>query len=172
MSRNYTAKGATISPCGKYRYDLWREWEHPKPDEPWCVFSGLNPSKADGKDDDPTIRREVDFAERWGFKRYAKVNAYGLRSTDPTGLWTGFVEPVGAENDSYIRAWAQRSARFVGAWGDNVQLLREHEVKTIVRELGIAIYALRLTKRQHPQHPLRLRADTEPFVWLPGKVAP
>ncbi len=88
---SYIRKGATLSACGRYRYRLWREWRlHPKPAlwDMWtdaagqpivdgageqlgepkaCIFIMLNPSTADGDQDDPTIRRCVGFAKAWGF---------------------------------------------------------------------------------------------------------
>jgi hypothetical protein len=47
-------RGAEFSPCGKYRYALWRIWDFKKP---LAMFIGLNPSTADASKDDPTIKR-------------------------------------------------------------------------------------------------------------------
>ena len=51
---------AKISSDGKYRYSLVREWDKEKPK---VLFIGLNPSTADEKTDDPTIRRCIGFAK-------------------------------------------------------------------------------------------------------------
>lgn len=56
-------KGATFSPCRTYRYDLWRKWSDTNPP---LVVIGLNPSTADERRDDPTIRRCISFARKWG----------------------------------------------------------------------------------------------------------
>lgn len=37
-------KGAIISDCGRYRYQLWRIWNE---DKPLCMWLMHNPSKAD-----------------------------------------------------------------------------------------------------------------------------
>ena len=45
---------AVISKCRKYRYSLSREWNK---DKEKVLFIMLNPSKADDKIDDPTVKR-------------------------------------------------------------------------------------------------------------------
>ena len=65
-----TFRQCIFSPCRRYRYTLWREWTLPI--EQWdpsryAVFIGLNPSTADELVNDPTIRRCIDFANRWGY---------------------------------------------------------------------------------------------------------
>ncbi len=77
--------GAHLSPCRQYRYRLWRDWD---PGAGRCVFVGLNPSTADEHTDDPTIRKCVGFAKRWGFGAIDMVNLFAYRSTSPKGLLT------------------------------------------------------------------------------------
>ena len=55
-------KNATISDCQKYRYALSRTWDCK---ERAVLFIALNPSTADEKNDDPTIRRCIDYAKNW-----------------------------------------------------------------------------------------------------------
>lgn len=57
-------KNAVIDESGQYRYSLIREWD---PDKPKVVFIMLNGSTADAENDDPTLRRCIGFAQRWGF---------------------------------------------------------------------------------------------------------
>jgi len=45
---------AHISDCGRYRYSLTRVWD---PGLPRATFCMLNPSKADAKVDDHTVRK-------------------------------------------------------------------------------------------------------------------
>lgn len=61
---------AVFSPCGKYRYRLWRVWGDA---DRRCLFIGVNPSKAGAVDNDHTIRKEIGFAKRWGFGAYCWV---------------------------------------------------------------------------------------------------
>jgi hypothetical protein len=159
--------GATFSPCRKYRYALWREWDSSKPA---VVFCGLNPSTADEAVDDPTIRRELGYARSWGFGRLVKVNAYGYRSTDPRALWK-VEDPRGPDNFLAIKAHCFEAMKraggmqFVAAWGNNIRDRDALELRSMLRFEGVPIHALRLTKRGQPQHPLYLPKDMLPFVW-------
>jgi len=62
MIMTHIESGATIDDTGTYRYALWRTWDAVKPRMLWIM---LNLSTADGKSDDPTIRRCVGFAHAW-----------------------------------------------------------------------------------------------------------
>lgn len=151
--------GALFSPCRAYRYALWRDWDISLPR---VVFCGLNPSTADEYSDDPTIRREVGFARAWGFGGLLKVNAYGLRSTDPKEL-RKVTDPVGEDNDLAIKIYAHEAALFVAAWGNNIDERRAFELRRMLRLEGIKVYAVKVTNRGNPGHPLYVKADTWPF---------
>lgn len=75
---------ADISDCGRYRWRLSRRWD----DGPQACFVMLNPSTADGLDDDPTVRRCVRFARGWGYGELVVVNLFPYRATDPGELIT------------------------------------------------------------------------------------
>lgn len=90
-SQRYLKSSAVLSADGRYRYELAR---HLSNDPATVLFIGLNPSTATDVVDDPTVRREVDFARRWGFGRYVKANLYALRSTHPSELKRA-ADPVG-----------------------------------------------------------------------------
>lgn len=162
MSIVYTDKGATFGPCRRYRYALWREWDASKPT---VVFCGLNPSTADANYDDATIRREVGFARSWGFGRLVKVNAYAFCSTKPEGLWKA-PDPYGPDNVEHLRYWAKKATWFVAAWGNNIRDEQAYKLRLLFIVNRVTVHALKITKQGQPHHPLRLRADTKPFVWL------
>jgi hypothetical protein len=159
---------ATFSPCRRYRYTLTRMWDATKPT---VVFCGLNPSTADETQDDPTIRRELGYAKAWGYGKLVKVNAYGFRSTDPKGLWT-VDDPRGPDNFAWIKMRAFELGRegglFVAGWGNNIRERDAFELRRMLRFEGVKVHALKLTKQGNPSHPLYLRADLKPFVWLGG----
>jgi hypothetical protein len=80
-TRESMRRHATISDCGKFRYRLWRKWGSGSP----LLFVMLNPSTADGEQDDATIRRCLRFAMAHDFGELEVVNLYAYRCTDPQG---------------------------------------------------------------------------------------
>ena len=90
---------AAFSPCGHYRWWLERVWQ---PAAPRLLFIGLNPSRADGQRDDPTLRRLVGFGRRWGFGSLEVLNLLALISPSPAVLRRA-TDPVGAEADFWLQ---------------------------------------------------------------------
>ena len=149
-------RAACISPCGQYRYWLTREWGEGSR----CVaFVGLNPSTADGETDDPTIRRCVAFAKSWGYDSLAMLNLFAFRATQPA-------DPVGPDNDQWLRIASASAAITVTAWGvDGTFKGRFVDVRPHLTRL----HYLRLTKDGHPGHPLYLPASLTPTPY--GRTA-
>lgn len=157
---------AWFSGCGTYRYRLGRRWGLAV-DTP-VTFVMLNPSTADAREDDPTIRRCIGFARSWGFGRLVVVNLYALRSTDPRGLWR-HADPVGPDNDEHLAdaafVAASQDAPLVAAWGANARPDRVAEVLALPHMDRLT--ALGTTKSGAPRHPLYLRADAAPEPYEP-----
>jgi hypothetical protein len=61
-----------------HRYTLWRIWDHMFCTD-YVQFIGLNPSTADESQDDPTVRRCIDFAKRWGAGALCMTNIFAFR---------------------------------------------------------------------------------------------
>lgn len=160
-----TVYGATFSACRRWRYRLWRRWEP----GPTVLFCGLNPSIASEEADDPTIRREIDFAKRWGFGALLKVNLFGIVSTDPMGL-ARVEDPIGPANDAHIADAVGRADLVVAAWGCGPGKLRSlvEARAERVRLLMPAARCLGLTKDGQPRHPLYLAKSTALQVWRRG----
>src|SRR4051812_49823510 len=89
---------AVISACGAYRYVLTRQVGG---GVRRATFIMLNPSTADASNDDPTIRRCIGFAQRWGCGQLAVLNLFAYRATDPADLKRAS-EPVGPENREWF----------------------------------------------------------------------
>lgn len=152
---------ASISHCKAYRYSLVREWSR----HGQLVIIGLNPSTADHRCDDPTVRRCIRFAKSWGFGKLVLVNLFAYRSTDPAVL-TLVDDPVGPRNDQSIRQAVHAADLVVVAWGNRGDLLNRH--LDILSWLP-APHCLGTTKSGFPRHPLYLRRDTKPVPFLcPG----
>ena len=82
---------ATWSEDRKYRYSLIRRSGFVG--DSMVLFIMLNPSTADEDNNDPTIRRCVGFANRWGYDWLYICNLSPLRSTDPKGMIAAGPEP-------------------------------------------------------------------------------
>lgn len=159
---------ATISFCGRYRYDLTRIWNRDVPTGKTKFLNviGLNPSKADAKDDDPTIRRCVNFAKAWGMDGLLMTNLFAYRSTDPSALYD-CEDPMGELNSDALTAAAQMASIVLVAWGTAGNTLgRDKEVLRLLKDVGVEPYCLAITKKGFPQHPLYVRADAERQLYL------
>ncbi len=157
-----TLKGAKISECGKFRYHLTRVWDLTGPK---LGILGLNCSTADAVKDDPTIRREMGFARRLGYGSIYKGNIFAYRATDPKVMKRAR-DPVGPENDLWIKGIASCVDRLIVAWGAHGSFKnRDREVYELLR--GKSLWCFGVTKDGHPKHPLYLRGDTPLVPWKP-----
>src|SRR5580692_943110 len=148
-------RGAFID--GVYRYSLWRRLGESRNR---VLFIMLNPSTADGTVDDPTIRRCVTFARRWGYGRLEVCNLFAYRATDPRELCR-VVNPVGPLNDATIARAAKRADKVVVAWGVRGVLM--HRAGVVLRVLDSkAVCCLGTTRDGSPRHPLYVRGDSPP----------
>ena len=158
---------ASYDATRKYRYTLHRRWS----DGPRRVcFCMLNPSTADARRNDPTVRRCIGYAMDWGFDALEVVNIFALRSTDPSALGAD-PDPVGPRNTNAIVRAARRS-EFVGAaWGVHgalggrgTSVLGKLCPKGDVRSLG-------MTREGFPKHPLYLPRTARPEPICPDLLA-
>lgn len=156
---------AVISPCQCYRYSLTRTWRiHGTSDGQGhrVLWVMLNPSTADGSANDPTIRKCVGFAKRWGAGAIEVVNLYAFRATDPARLREPVCEPVGPDNDVHIRAAIDRAAQIVCAWGANASDHgpRPAAVRRMLDEAGRTAHCLGRVASGSPRHPLMVAYAT------------
>lgn len=159
-----------------YRYRLIRRWDEARP---IVNFICLNPSTADALTDDPTVRRCVRFARSWGFGQLVLTNLFALRATDPSELCLTQRDPVGLENDKFLRIAAHNAELVVAAWGGIDNLYRNNvgfalkRALRVYRMLDRSVSVLGLTKPpgSQPRHPLYMRADTQPIPWMWLEVA-
>lgn len=157
-------KGAIISECGLYRYELTRDWER-EPSTPRLPIIGLNPSVASATLDDPTIRRCVSFAKRDSFSGITMLNLYAFRATDPEEMFKAD-DPVGPDNMKYLELHAaisiSQGAPILCAWGAGGSGGLARYVTKLLVDKGASLVCLGLTKQGHPRHPLYVKGDT-PF---------
>lgn len=159
------SEGAQFSHDRRYRYRLWRRWDPARPQIAFCM---LNPSTADERADDPTIRRCIGFARDWGYGGVEIVNIFALRAADPRELRRAH-DPIGRANDAHVIDVAQRSAAVVIAWGAHGALLARGAAALRLLSPRARLLALGWTRAGEPRHPLYLRRDVRPIDVAAGR---
>jgi len=150
------------------------------------LFIGLNPSTADARRNDPTLRRLIGFATVWGFAELVVLNLFARRSPHPAALRTVH-DPVGVENDAVLAAWFARWAEqglmdlWLG-WGAKGTMLQrscmvqrvlepfcQQRIKRFPGHCGPLM--LGLTRSGQPRHPLYAPRNKvlQPLVWAESR---
>lgn len=144
--------GAVFADDRTHRLYLWRRWEKVGP---WVMFIGLNPSTADERLNDPTVRRCIGFAHKWGYSGMFMCNAYTLVSTDPKKLNTE--TPIVRGAQLAMRVIRNRCEKAIAAWGNQIVLVRDWEDRVVRIKKDLSpLHCLGVTKLGHPRHPLYL----------------
>lgn len=139
-----------------YRYLLWRQWAGT---DRLVLFVALNPSTADERQDDPTIRRCKGYASDWGATGFMVANLFAYRATLPADLLTA-VAPIGPQNDQLLVEVAKLSTLVIACWGNH----GTHQGRSdAVRRLLPSLHSLRTNKTGEPCHPLYLPAGLKPI---------
>ena len=155
----YADAGAEISPCGMYRYILWRLFSPLESGGRVLYWIMLNPSTADGNEDDATIRKIARYSRAWGYAGLSVFNLFALRATDPRCLMR-HPDPVGPENDRYLKMYCGGDCDIILAWGAHgCHLDRARMVVEQLRRTSSRLYVLGMTKKLQPKHPLYLPGD-------------
>ncbi len=161
MSELFEQRGATFSPCGRYRTRLWRIWG----DQPPAVFCMLNPSTADETSNDPTVERCERRARATGFGGLQVVNLFALRSTDPRALYSE-IDPIGPGNDEAILDACAGAGIVVCAWGAHGKFrARGNWVRDLLYDAGARPHVLALNRDGTPKHPLYVGYNVQPTPW-------
>jgi hypothetical protein len=173
---NCTAHGdpscwAVLSDCGRYRYLLARTWDDYLGEGEWwdrapqralMVFVMLNPSTADGREDDPTIRKCIGFARRNGCGGILVVNLFAWRETHPKLLPRG-PEVIGEHNEEFIGIALRNPLLAIGvaAWGRmSTRLHRQSASTRVAAQCARRLHCLGTTQDGSPRHPLMLPYST------------
>ena len=148
---------ASFDPTGQYRYSLGRRWST----DPTLAIIMLNPSRADGSVDDPTIRRCMGLAQGWGFGAIAVVNLFAYRSPHPRVL-RQVTDPIGPENDTALNEAAHQADQILLAWGNWGSLgRRDRTVLALLQPHQPKCRCLGKNRTGQPRHPL----------YVPGSIS-
>lgn len=153
-------KGADISECGRYRYELSRVWND---EEPALGFIMLNPSTADAMLDDPTIRRCAGFARDFGYGGIMVRNLFAFRATKPKNLPIDRAVAEGPRNYEVLLRCVEEPT--VCAWGVHGGEAGEAVVERLIGAGANQLFHLGLTKAGYPRHPLYLPGRTQLTSW-------
>jgi hypothetical protein len=156
-------KAAIFSDDHKHRYVLTRIWDESKP---LCCFVMLNPSIADDKIDDPTIRRCITFATNWRYGGFYIINIYSYITSNPKNI----IEDEKSKHDNicfHRDIMNMKNIRlFVFAWGINK--IDKEVVNILINYLkycGLQPYCIKQNKNGSPAHPLYLKSDLKPILY-------
>lgn len=166
--------GAWFSPepIPIYRYALWRRWTR---GGPLLLVSMLNPSTADHRRDDPTIRRCIGFAKRDGFSGIIVLNAYAFRATKPRDMFAA------ADPDGPLNRAAKQEAAVIArdtSEGRAPVVMMAHgthggeggrRTYDILQQAGCDIRALGVTNDGSPRHPLYVHGEAPMWPWAPAE---
>lgn len=164
--------GARFSDDRVYRYLLWRKLNPLHPSEGSAsdqsvLWIMLNPSTADEVTNDRTIKRCIDFSQRWGYRRMEVCNLFAYRATDPKEL-KRVSDPVGPENKTEIISAAADADRIICAWGNQGAINQQDAVVLKwLAETDRLLHCLNYTKRRFPWHPVRFRGKPTPVLFRP-----
>lgn len=166
-----------FSPCRKYRYVLWRQFYSMLAVTPpllpvegnrehnYLMVIGLNPSTADETQDDPTIRRCIGFAKRWGYGALCMTNLFAWRATRPEDMKRQD-DPCGPDNQHHLLSSAKGAGMVLAAWGKHGSY-RSQDLTACawLSEIGVNMHCLRENRDGSPIHPLYVASKTAPIAY-------
>ena len=176
---NTLESDAAFSGDGQYRWWLRRRWNSGRRR---LLFIGLNPSAADQRRDDPTLRRLLGFAGGWGYSELIVLNLYARVSRSPSTLLR-VQDPIGPANDPLLAGWGDRWAEDAAmdlwcGWGCfGGRMHRDRQVISLLRPAlarrrsrhrkSEGPLCIGLTQAGHPRHPLYAsgRLRLRPLHW-------
>lgn len=136
------------------------------------VFVMLNPSTADAFKLDPTVRKCVQFAARWGSDVLEVVNLFAYRSPHPDDLDNAIPRGTVEEDDAIVEACTQPGRTItIAAWGNHGTRDGRHEhVRALLSRRRVQVWHLGLTCGGYPLHPLArgkafIPLTREPTEW-------
>lgn len=153
----------------QHRVKLWREMD--PANSAFALFIGLNPSTATEREDDPTLRRCMSFAQSFGCGSLLMMNLFTIRSPEPAVMKAHPMPCVPGANDFCLREAAAEAHIIIAAWGAHGgHRGRDVEVYRMLTEtVGRKLYCLGVTKEGYPRHPLYVKGGTIPQPY-PGRV--
>ncbi|HUJ45239.1 MAG TPA: DUF1643 domain-containing protein [Opitutaceae bacterium] len=153
-----------FSPDRRYRYTLIHRWDELLDPGRGIAWICLNPSTADERQLDPTLRRIRDFSAAWGYAFFVMLNLFAWRATDPAAMKAA-VDPIGPDNDPWIDHWGTRAERIIVGWGEH-GAHRGRDRQVLARLDPRKTFCLGRNASGQPRHPLYVARRTRPIPAL------
>lgn len=156
----YEKSFATFSEDNKNRYSLFRQWDSSLK---VAMVIGLNPSNANGEEDDPTIGFLYRVLKHNGYGGFFMMNLFTMITPKPSELVIDY-------NWRHAKELWEVTAPFcqdvVFAWGAFKTQGRE---KTAIDLFPQALCFGKLKKGQ-PRHPMYLKNETQLIKYSPSQA--
>ena len=147
--KNNILREAKFSNDKKERFTLKREWDKSKNK---ILYIMLNPSLADDKKDDPTIRRLIGFTKKFNYGGFLVGNIFSTITPNPKEIDKSLV--ISDRNLKELLKLINKVDQIVYAWGNNIK--EPNILKEVVNNPKCFGKNLNGT----PKHPLYLNGNT------------
>ena len=134
----------------KERYSLKREWDKSKNK---ILYIMLNPSKADDKKDDPTIRRLVNFTKKFNYGGFLVGNIFTTITPNPKEIDKS--KGISGRNLEELLKLINTVDQIVYAWGNTT------EEPQLLKELVLSPKCFGKNFNGTPKHPLYLPKNSK-----------
>ena len=134
----------------KERYSLKREWDKSKNK---ILYIMLNPSFADDKDDDPTIRRLINFTKKFNSGGFLVGNIFTTITPNPKELDKS--KGMSDKNFEELIKLINKVDQIVYAWGSSI------EEPQLLKKLVLSPKCFGKNLNGTPKHPLYVPSQTK-----------
>jgi len=134
----------------KNRYFLKRKWNNSKG---LLLYIMLNPSLADEKKDDPTIRRLINFTKRFDYGGFLVGNIFTIITPNPKELDKS--KGMSDKNFEEIIKLVNKVDQIVYAWGSSI------EEPQLLKKIVLSPKCFGKNLNGTPKHPLYLPSQTK-----------
>ena len=134
----------------KERYSLKREWDKSKNK---ILYIMLNPSLADDKNDDPTIRRLINFTKKYNYGGFLVGNIFTTITPNPKEIDKS--KGMSDKNFEKLLNLINKVDKIVYAWGNSV------EEPQHLKELILSPKCFGKNLNGTPKHPLYLPKNSK-----------
>ena len=148
--KNNMLREAKFSNDNKERYSLKREWDKSKNK---ILYIMLNPSLADEKKDDPTIRRLISFTKKFNYGGFLVGNIFTKITPNPKEIDTS--TGISDKNLEELLKLINEVDQVVYAWGNTI------EEPDTIKEQVLKPKCFGKNFNGTPKHPLYLPSSSK-----------